>query len=202
MKRSNYLKEDLTIAVHEYKNGSTSSAVSAKYGIPRSTIRNHKSNSKLKIGGGRPALLTNHQEQYLVELLINLEFVGVRLTKPVVMKLSSEYVQFVTGKYSKKLLELLSFIRIIISDIGNDIQVGRKWLKTFLQRWDTKLKVLKEEKMEISRRNGFSEDVRRGWYEKLDLILRENNLITRPHAIFNCDESGFSDETASKSNIL
>ncbi len=56
--------------------------------------------------------------------------------------------------------------------------------------------------MEISRRNGFIEDVRRGWYEKLDLILRENNLITRPHAIFNCDESGFSDETASKLNIL
>jgi len=56
--------------------------------------------------------------------------------------------------------------------------------------------------MEMSRCNGFSEDVRCGWYEKFDLILRENNLITRAHAIFNCDESGFSDETASKLNIL
>jgi hypothetical protein len=98
MKRSNYSKEDLTKAVNEYKNGSTSSSLTTKYGIPGSTIRNHKSNQKLRIRGGRPTLLTNHQEQYLVELLKNLEFVGVRLTKPVVMRLSSEYLQFVTGR--------------------------------------------------------------------------------------------------------
>ncbi len=80
------------------------------------------------------------------------------------------------------------------------MEVGRKWLKKFLQRWQDELKVIKEEKMESSRRNGFTEDVRRGWFEKLDLILRTNDLITRPHAIFNCDESGFNDETACKCN--
>lgn len=201
MKRSNYPKEDLTKAVQEYKNGSTSSAITTKYGIPGSTVRNHKSNSKLRVGGGRPTLLTNHQEQYLVELLKNLELVGVRLTKPVVIKLSSEYVHVVTGRQSTKLVQtLLSLPKIIISEIGKGVQVGRKWLQNFLQRWKDELKVLKEEKLETSRRNGFSEDVRRGWFEKLEIILRTNNLTTRPHAIFNCDESGFSDETASKSN--
>ncbi|CAF1501466.1 unnamed protein product [Rotaria sp. Silwood1] len=104
-KRSLYSKEALTKAIEEYKNGSTSSELTTKYGIPGSTIRNHKSNSKLKVGGGRPTLLTDQQEQYLVELLINLELVGVRLTKPVVIKLSSEYAQAVSDK---------------------DIQVGRK----------------------------------------------------------------------------
>jgi hypothetical protein len=89
---------------------------------------------------------------------------------------------------------------MVISKLGKAIQVGRKWLQNFLQRWKNELKVLKEEKMEISRRNGFSEDVRRGWFENLEVILRANNLTTRPHAIFNCDESGFSDETADKSN--
>ncbi|CAF4994429.1 unnamed protein product, partial [Rotaria sp. Silwood1] len=176
-----YSKEALTKAIEEYKNGSTSSELTTKYGIPGSTIRNHKSNSKLKVGGGRPTLLTDQQEQYLVELLINLELVGVRLTKPVVIKLSSEYAQAVSDK---------------------DILVGRKWLTKFLQRWKTKLKVLKEKKMEISRRNGFTEDVRVGWYAKLDLILRTNNLKTRPHAIFNCDESGFSDESAGEMVIV
>ncbi|CAF5014167.1 unnamed protein product, partial [Rotaria sp. Silwood1] len=180
-KRSLYSKEALTKAIEEYKNGSTSSELTTKYGIPGSTIRNHKSNSKLKVGGGRPTLLTDQQEQYLVELLINLELVGVRLTKPVVIKLSSEYAQAVSDK---------------------DILVGRKWLTKFLQRWKTKLKVLKEKKMEISRRNGFTEDVRVGWYDKLDLILRTNNLKTRPHAIFNCDESGFSDESAGEMVIV
>ncbi|CAF4022022.1 unnamed protein product, partial [Rotaria sordida] len=121
--------------------------------------------SKLKVGGGRPTLLTDQQEQYLVELLINLELVGVRLTKPVVIKLSSEYAQAVFDK---------------------DIQVGR----------------FERKKMEISRRNGFTEDIRVGWYGKLDLILRTNNLKTRPHVIFNCDESGFSDESAGEMVIV
>ncbi|CAF4383468.1 unnamed protein product, partial [Rotaria magnacalcarata] len=57
-------------------------------------------------------------------------------------------------------------------------------------------------KIEASRRNGFTEDIRCGWFEKLELILRTNNLIARPHAIYNCDESGFSDETACEMVIV
>ncbi|CAF3903029.1 unnamed protein product [Rotaria sp. Silwood1] len=175
MERGNYSKEDFLKAFHEYKNGATSSAVTVKYNVPGSTIRNHKSNPTMKIGGGRPTLLTNDQEQKLVELLKNLEVAGVRLTKLVVMKLASEYVQLVTSKF---------------------VELGRKWLKNFLQRWQGELKVIREEKIEASRRNGFTEDVRRGWFEKLDLILRTNDLITRLHAIYKCDETGFSDETS------
>ena len=70
----------------------------------------------------------------------------------------------------------------------------------FLKRWSDDLRVLKEEKLEAARRNGFSEDVRRGWFEKLDSIIRNNNLSTRPHAIYNCDECGFNDETMRKIN--
>ncbi|CAF4565106.1 unnamed protein product, partial [Rotaria magnacalcarata] len=79
---------------------------------------------------------------------------------------------------------------------GKSVELGRKWLKYFLNRWKGELKVIKEKKIEASRRNGFTEDIRCGWFEKLELILRTNNLIARPHAIYNCDESGFSDETA------
>ncbi len=86
MNRFNYSKEDLTKALDDYRNGSTSAETTAKYGVPRSTVRNHKSKPGLRIGGGRLSLLSNQQEQYLVELFKNLEFVGVRLTKPVVLK--------------------------------------------------------------------------------------------------------------------
>ena len=34
-----------------------------------------------------------------------------------------------------------------------------------------------------------------------ELVLRSNSLITRPRAIFNCDESEFIDETTCKLNI-
>ncbi len=97
MKRNTYSREDIIKAVHEYQNGYTSVEVATKYGIPSSTIRNHKYNHKSRFGGGRPKLLTHSQEEYPVKLLQNFEHIGVRLTKPKVMKLSSEYVQSVTG---------------------------------------------------------------------------------------------------------
>ena len=56
--------------------------------------------------------------------------------------------------------------------------------------------------MKILRRDVFTENVRRGWYEKLDLILRTNNLITRPDAIFSYDEISFSHAPISKSKFL
>ena len=82
--------------------------------------------------------------------------------------------------------------------LGKAVELGWQWLQNFLVRWKSESKVIKEEKIETSRRNGFTEGVRRGWFEKLRHMLLVNNLMTRPHAIFNCDESGFSDETACK----
>jgi hypothetical protein len=53
--------------------------------------------------------LTNHQEQYFIELLKSLEVNGVRLTKPVIMQLASEYSQLVTGQ----VLNQSSFLSIM-----------------------------------------------------------------------------------------
>ena len=83
-------------AIEEYKNGAPSSEVSLKYGVPGSIISNHGSNSRLGLGNGRPTAFTIHQEKYLVELLKNLQTIGVRLMKAVVMKLGSEYVKLLT----------------------------------------------------------------------------------------------------------
>jgi hypothetical protein len=119
MKRSSYSKEDLTRAVDEYNNGAVSSAITAKYGIPGSTIRNHKSNPKLGIGSGRPTLLSNDQEKYLTELLKNLELIGVRLTKAVVMELASDYVKRVTGKVVNRTFFIICIFFLYIIYILN-----------------------------------------------------------------------------------
>ncbi|CAF3073579.1 unnamed protein product, partial [Rotaria sp. Silwood2] len=78
---------NLINALEEYKTGATSSEVSLKYGVPGSTVRNHNCNSQMRFGVGHPTVLTNHQEQCLVELLKNLEFIALRLMKVVAMKL-------------------------------------------------------------------------------------------------------------------
>jgi len=52
----------------------------------------------------------------------------------------------------------------------------------------------KEIKFENARRDEFTENVRSQWFHKLKHILDKNNLRARPTQIWNCDESGFSDE--------
>jgi len=76
VKRSTYSEEDLTRAVDECNSGTISTATIAKYGIPGSTIRNHKSNPKLGVGILCSTLLLNEQK-YLGEFLKNLELIGV-----------------------------------------------------------------------------------------------------------------------------
>ena len=110
MKRSNYSEETLREAVDDYINGATSSEVTKKFGIPASTIRNHKSNPTLKVGGGRPGLLSKEQDTYLMELLKNIENAGLPLTKPTLLMLSSEYVQLVTGKVLNKTAQSHRFL--------------------------------------------------------------------------------------------
>ncbi len=115
MKRANYTKENLTKAVDDYKNGFTSTEISIKYGVPSSTIRNHKSKPELKIGGGRPTVITKDQEKYLVELFKNLETIGVRLTKLVVLQLATDFIKFVTGNVFNK----ISFQWLCLINLSN-----------------------------------------------------------------------------------
>ena len=58
--------------------------------------------------------------------------------------------------------------------------------------------MMKEKKIERSRRHGFSEEVRSGWFSKLKEILISNDLMYKPLHIWNVDESGFADETECK----
>jgi hypothetical protein len=55
--------------------------------------------------------------------------------------------------------------------------------------------MIKEKKTEQSRRNGFSEEVRGGWFNTLKEILNDEDLMHKPIKIWNADESGFTDET-------
>ncbi len=43
-------------------------------------------------------MLLSNEQKYLVELLKNLELIGVRLTKPIIIQLASDYVQRITSK--------------------------------------------------------------------------------------------------------
>ena len=72
------------------------------------------------------------------------------------------------------------------------------WMKNFLIRNKREIKLIKEKKIEKNRRDGFTEEVRTKWFEKLGELLRRHDLIHKPMNIFNVDESGFAEETQCK----
>ena len=72
---------------------------------------------------------------------------------------------------------------------------GRHWFSDFFKRNENKIKMKKEVKLEHSRKQGFTETVRSGWFQKVKDLLDRNDLHFRPNQIWNVDESGFSDET-------
>lgn len=65
----------------------------------------------------------------------------------------------------------------------------------FFKRHGHQIKMQKEVKLVHVHRNLFSEDVSVNWFDKLKNILHSHNLHARSAQIWNCDESGFSDET-------
>ena len=71
-------------------------------------------------------------------------------------------------------------------------------MSNFLNRNKKEIKMVKEKKLEKSRRNGFTEDIRVGWFDKIKQVLTDTGLLHTPMNIWNVDESGFSDDTLCK----
>ena len=89
-----YSMESLQQAIKACSDGSMSSVEAAKlYGVPQSTIRNHKRRPSMSTGSGRPFLLNQTDEESLVQLLLDLEQMSVRLTKDKVLKIAQEFVE-------------------------------------------------------------------------------------------------------------
>ena len=193
---SQYKKQQLIEAICAVvDNEMTLMKSSTHFHIPESTIRSHIRNPSLRIGAGRKFYLTLKQEHYLVDLIKTLERTGVRLTKAVLKKVIGEFLNYTStdnrfnGKHTL-------FFRFNICSLGKEPSLH--WLSNFLNRNKKEIKMVKEKKLDKKRRNGFTEEVRLGWLEKVKETLTNNSLIHTPMNIFNGDESGFADDTQSK----
>ena len=58
---------------------------------------------------------------------------------------------------------------------------GRHWFSDFFKRNENKIKMKKEVKLEHSTKQGFTETVRSGWFQKVKDLLDRNDLHFRPN---------------------
>ena len=79
--------------------------------------------------------------------------------------------------------------------------LGRHWFQDFMLRNKSKIKFIKEQKLERSRKDGFTETVRMGWFDTVFDVLQQHNLFDKPGQIYNVDECGFNDDTQRKFSL-
>ena len=64
-----------------------------------------------------------------------------------------------------------------------------KWIRGFMKRWPN-LKCITPRNLEHARANIWSQTVVTKYFDELKQTLIENDVIDKPHLIFNIDEKG------------
>ena len=164
-----YQKQSLIDAI----NSPLDSKLAGKlYNIPASTIRRHRRNPFLRNRIGRPSYLSSNEESYFVSMLQLLPEIGFQITSEVALRLAKDY-----------------FESLNLSD-----NPGKKWLHSLVERHN-EIRWKKESKLERTREEAFTEEIRSGWFPLLENVMIKYNLLDKPAQIFNVDEIGFSDQT-------
>ena len=79
------------------------------------------------------------------------------------------------------------------------INLGKKWLNSFVQRHSEGINWRKQQKLEQARAENFTKESLVGRFQMLKQVVTKYSLFDKPNQIFNVDESGFSDKT--KGNV-
>jgi hypothetical protein len=182
--RGNYPKQKLQNAIRAVTRGTlTSVKASEFYEVLQSTIRSHVNHPSSRLGAGRSFHLNTAEENHLLGLIKSLEKIGVRLTRVVLRKVIVDYFQLMKNDPLWKSNHSLftSLYLCLLPSLENEPSLH--WLRDVSCRNKKLIKMIKEKKMERSRRNGFAEEVRVGWFNTLREMLNDKDLMHKPMKI-------------------
>ena len=181
-----YSKEDLQHAVADVRNGNrTLCGASRFYDIPKTTLKHHVQGTRGSIGkvaengegGGGKTEIPLKNENELANCLKVLEKWGFGISKEEVLDIVQAYV---------KSNELDTRFK--------DGRPGFDWFFNFKQRHNLSLK--KPQGVEYVRAIQTNPTVMYGFFDILEKVVKDMNLESKPHLIFNCDEMSFSKDPA------
>lgn len=167
-----YTPEDMQRAVDMCKNDGYSMAAAAKAcGVPRVTLLDRlKGNYKSGVPG-RPRVLTQVEEEVLVEVLVLMGKFNYPLTKRHLADVVKSYLD----KHRDTRLP--------------DNRPGKHWIRGFLRRHKNKVVVKKAQNIRRSRAAVSPADIRE-YFGNLEKEVKD----VPPTHIFNCDESCMRDD--------
>ena len=154
-------------AIHD---GMSVSKASIIYGIPRTTLNDHKL-GKVKPGAkaGPPLLLSTAEEDDLVKFLLSSADIG----------------------YGRTRSEVLNIVTQMLAHKGVEHVVSNGWWNTFLSR-HPHLRARTPATLSVSRARASTRECIDAYFDFLENILQQTGLADYPALYFNMDETGFA----------
>ena len=175
-RRLQYDRGNLALAYDAALKGMSVCSAAKRYQVPESTLRDRtRGNVTLDAKNGHGTLFTMEEEKMLVDHLSYMADIGYGYQKSKVQYMARDFAA-VLGK-----------------DIKNQEYLSNCWFYGFIGRWP-EMKVVKPQKLTISRAKSASSEVLGKYYQELGTILKSNNLMNKPERIWNIDETGVPTE--------
>ena len=146
-------------------------------GVPAQTLRDRLSKGRQYSTPiqGAPTLLSKEAEGKIVQHILKLSSLGYPLSRLEVIALATQSA------------ELLG------SRPANGPKLSKRWFERFMGRWP-QLKLAKAQKLSIKRAKATSEETVGNYFRELRTIITKHDLESKPHLIYNVDETGFQTE--------
>ncbi|CAK1603693.1 unnamed protein product [Parnassius mnemosyne] len=173
--KKKYTEEDLEAAIQAIQNGMSKRAAAKVFGIPRGTLQFRLQGNFLKTRPGPPTILTNDEENTLVEWIIQSSRKGFPRRKEDLLHSVTDFL--------KKSPRPNNFI---------DNKPGEGWYKLFLKRHPEIVQRTAEAVTSASA--NVSEKNIKKWFQQIETWLEEEeflHILRDPKRIFNGDETNF-----------
>lgn len=173
--RGRWKAEDLKHAFEAVKSGASVRKASAMFSIPRKTLeRRVKQDNVTKGPMGPGSCFGKDNEERLVRHIKKMQMNGFPLTRDDVRSLAYNFATQLGIQHRFN---------------NNNEKAGYDWLQLFLSRHPD-ISVRKSEGVSLARVQGMDRSEVAEYFSLLKNILEENELINKPSALFNMDETG------------
>lgn len=173
-KRAEWSEDDLKKALTAIRSGSSISKAADVYKIPRTTLRLHYRKNIATKRLGRCSILTEEQENELVNRIHRLAEVGLPVTPNIVRRSVFSYARERNIPNPFSLTSKLA---------------GRKWLKLFLKRHPDVAR-RKAQQMNPARAQKMNPFIVNDYFGKLKDVYTKLKLFDKPGNVYNMDEKG------------
>jgi len=157
-----------------------------QYGIPRSTLSDHKTGKSTSRCAGAPTVLSHAEESEIV--------IGCQVLAEMGFPLDKAYVSAIVGDYLKQQGKPNAF--------GESGLPGRNWWDGFLRRHP---QLAQRKPQHLSRKRAEANDsaVLDEWFQKVQHLFETSGMTKFDQKdigqrVWNCDETGFCTAVASK----